>query len=185
MKFLPLLMKLAIALCFFIACSSISFAQLKISAGGFIGGGTIKGESTSIGAFTSSVFIETNTKLFFDVVPRLSFIYAKDFDAILPNTKKPYLPYIQAITFKGITSQYFKSKLFIEEGIGFLILNDHTFSDTNAWSYGVALSLNGGWDLRDDNLNRIRLGAGVEYGITFNSTLAQYSSIHFYFNYSI
>ena len=185
MKILPAPLKVIVAMCFFFLSSSISFAQLRIGVGGFIGGGTIKGESTTIGVFTSSVFIETSTILFLDVTPRLSFIYAKDFDAILPNTRKPYLPYIQAITLKGITSQNFKSKLFLEEGIGFLILNDHTFSDTNAWSYGVVLSLNGGWDLRSVTFKGFRLGAGFEYGITFNSTLAQYSSFHFYLNYSI
>jgi len=165
--------------------STASYSQLRISAGGYLGGGTIKGNSPSIGAFTASVFIETNTSLFLEVTPRLSYIYAKDFNAIIPNTRQPYNPYIQGITIKGITTQYFKDKMFLEEGVGLLALNDRTFSDTNVWSYGVVLSINGGWDLRGFNLSGFKLGAGVEFGITFNETLARYSSLYFYFIYTI
>jgi len=165
--------------------SSFSFPQLRIAAGGFIGGGTIRGDSPSIGAFTSSVFIETNSVLFLEVTPRLSVMYAKDFDAIIPNTKKPYYPFVWGTSLKGITTQYFEDHIFLEEGFGLLALNDRTFSDTNIWSYGIVLSLSGGWDLRGFNLGGFKLGAGIEYGITFNNTLAQYSSFHFYFNYTI
>ena len=162
-----------------------SYAQLRISFGGSIGGGTIKGESPSIGAFTTSIFIETNTVLFLEVTPRLSFIYARDFNAIIPNVKKPYLPYVQGLTLKGIATQYFENQIFIEEGVGLLALNDKTFSDTDIWGYGVVLSLSAGWDLRGFNLSGFKLGAGVEFGITFNNTLAQYSSLHLYFIYSL
>ncbi|MCG6915241.1 hypothetical protein LJE86_15130 [bacterium BMS3Abin03] len=165
--------------------TSFSFAQMRVGAGGFLGGGTIKGQSLSIGTFTASAFLETNTVLFLEVTPRLSIIYARDFDAILPNTRKPYYPYLWGISLKGITTQYFENHIFLEEGFGLLTLNDRTFSDTNSWSYGVVLSLSGGWDLRGFNLEGFKVGAGIEYGITFNNTLAQYSSFHFYLNYSI
>ena len=66
-----------------------SYSQIRISAGGFIGGGTIKGNSPSIAAFTASFFIETNTVLFLEVTPRLSYIFAKDFNAIIPNKPNP------------------------------------------------------------------------------------------------
>jgi len=170
---------------FILLISVSSYSQIRISTGGFIGGGTIKGNSPSIGAFTASVFIETNTTLFLEVTPRLSYIFAKDFNAIIPNTTQPYNPFVQGITFKGITTQYFEDKMFLEEGVGLLALNDRTFSDTDVWSYGVVLSLSGGWDLRGFNLSGFKLGAGVEFGITFNNTLARYSSLYFYFNYTI
>jgi hypothetical protein len=185
MNILHLFLKTTAIVLIFIFHSSISPAQIKIDVGGFVGGGTIKGESPSIGAFTSSFFIETNSVLFLEVTPRLSFIYAKDFNALLPDTRKAYLPYVQGISLKGITSQYFETHIFLEEGMGLLTLNDRTFSDTDTWNYGVVLSLSGGWDLRNYNLNGFKIGAGLEYGITFTNTLAQYSSFHFYFNYSI
>jgi len=168
----------------FFFCST-SYAQLRIGFGGSTGGGAIKGESPSIGAFTTSIFIETNTVLFLEVTPRLSFIYARDFNAILPNVKKSYLPYVQGFTLKGIVTQYFENQIFIEEGVGLLALNDRTFSDTDVWGYGVVLSLSGGWDLRGFNLSGFKLGAGIEFGITFNNTLVQYSSLHLYCDYSL
>lgn len=165
--------------------SSISLAQLRVGLGGFIGGGTIKGESPSITAFTASVYIETNFAMFLEVTPRLSFIYAKDFNAIIPNVKKPYFPFVQGFSFKGIATQYLEDEIFIEEGVGLLTLNDRTFSDTDVWGYGVVLSLSAGWDLRGINLSGFKLGAGIEYGITFNNTLVQYSLINLYFNYTL
>ena len=170
---------------FLLIMASASNAQIRIGAGGFLGGGTIKGDSPSVGVFTSSVFIETNTPLFLEVTPRLSYIFAKDFNAILPNTKKPYYPYLQGVSLKGIISQYFQDHIFLEEGIGLLALNDRTFSTTDIWDYGIALSLSAGWDLRGFNLSGFKIGGGVEYGLTFNNTLAQYSSIHFYLNYTL
>jgi len=160
-------------------------SQIKINAGGYLGGGTIKGESPSVGSFSASFFFETNTVLFVEVTPRLGYIFAKDFNALLPGSRKTYFPYMQGFYFKGITTQYFSGKIFLEEGVGLIAINDRTFNDTNLWAYGVVLSIAGGWDLRGFNLDGIRLGAGVDYGITFNKSLPQYTSVHLYFNYSI
>jgi hypothetical protein len=165
--------------------SSVSFSQLRVGFGCFIGGGTIKGESPSITAFTTSVYIEANFAMFLEVTPRFSLIYAKDFNAIIPNVKRPYFPFVQGISFKGIATQYLEDGIFIEEGVGLLALNDRTFSDRDVWGYGVVLSLSAGWDLRDINISGFKLGAGIEYGITFNNTLVQYSSLNLYFNYTL
>jgi hypothetical protein len=159
-------------------------AQLKVSVGGFIGGGTVKGNSPSIASFTTSLFVETNMVLFLEVFPRLSFIFAKDFNAIIPNVKKPYFPYVRAISFKGVTTQYFKSNFFLEEGAGLLAINDRTFNDTDLWAYGVVISLNGGFDLRAFDLDGFKIGAGAEFGFTFNNTLPRYSSLHLFFHYT-
>lgn len=159
-------------------------AQFMFSAGATVGGGFLKSNSPSVSAVTTSFFIETNTSLFSEVFPRLGIIYAKDFNAIVPNVEKPYFPWVQGITFKGVTTQYFDGSYFLEEGIGLLALNDRTFSDTDNWNYGVVLSINGGFDLRGFNLDGFRLGAGAEYGITFTNALPQYSSIHAFVLYT-
>ena len=185
MKYFFSIVKVILFLTFFSVLQSPSFAQFRVSVGGFVGGGFIKGNSPSVGSFSASFFVETNTILFTEVTPRLSFIIAKDFNSIIPNVRKPYFPFVQGITFKGITSQYFKSHIFLEEGFGLLALNDRTFSDEDSWNYGIVLSINGGFDLRGFELGGFKIGAGIEYGITFNNTLAQYSSLHFYFNYTL
>lgn len=162
-----------------------SFAQLEFSVGGYAGGGSIKGNSPSGGSFGTSVFIETNIPLFEEVFPRLSFIYARDFSALLPDSRQTYLPYVQGFSFKGVTSQYFDSKIFLEESVGALILNDRTFSDTDSWEYGIVLSFAGGFDLRNYDLKGFKIGAGVEYGLTFTGTLPQYFNLHLQFQYTL
>lgn len=179
-----ILFKVIFFILVFSAFQGSTVAQLRVSAGGSIGGGFVKGNSPSVSSFTASLFVETNTILFTEVTPRLSFVFARDFNSIIPNVRKPYFPFIQGISFKGITTQYFEDHIFLEEGFGLLTLNDRTFSDTDSWSYGVVLSINGGFDLRDFELSGFKIGAGIEYGITFNNTLAQYSSLHLYFNYT-
>ena len=179
------IVRAAILFLLLFSLQSSTNAQFRLSAGGFVGGGFIKGNSPSVGSFTASFFVETNTILFTEVTPRLSFVVARDFNSIIPNVRKPYFPFIHGISFKGITSQYFENHIFLEEGFGLLALNDRTFSDTDSWSYGVVLSINGGFDLRGFELSGFKIGAGIEYGITFNNTLAQYSSLHFYFNYTL
>jgi hypothetical protein len=172
--------RLILATIIFISFQIVSYAQFRVSIGGTVGGGFLRGNSPYVGAFTSSVFLETNTVLFQEVVPRVSFVFAKDFNAIVPNVKKPYFPYVRGITFKGITSQYFNGNYFLEEGVGLLALNNRTFSDTDNWNFGVVISINGGFDLRGFNLEGFKLGAGAEYGITFTNSLPQYSSIHLF-----
>ena len=168
----------------FIIINSTTNGQFRISVGGIVGGGFLKSNSPSVGSVTASLFIETNTALFAEVFPRLGLVFAKDFNAIIPNVQKPYFPYIRGITFKGVTTQYFDGRYFLEEGVGLLALNDRTFSDTDTWNYGIVLSLNVGFDLRGFNLDGFKLGAGAEYGITFTNALPQYSSIHLFVSYT-
>ncbi len=178
-------MKVKTILSTVVMLSSICLSQTEISVGGYIGGGSFSGNSVSIGGFTTSIFVEANFPLFEEVFPRVSFIYTKDFNAILPNTNQPYNPFIMGFNFKGVTTQYFDSKVFLEEGVGLLALNDRTFSDTDIWDYGIVISLSVGYDLRNYNLKGFKIGAGAEYGITFVNTLPKYSSIHIFFQFVI
>ena len=164
---------------------SLTFSQTELSVGGYLGGGQFSGNSVSVGGFTSGLFIEMNTPLFEEVFPRLSFIFTKDFNAILPNSTQTYNPFVIGLNFKGVTTQYFDGKLFLEEGVGITVLNDRTFSDTDVWDYGVVISISAVFDLRDFNLKGFKLGAGAEYGMTFFDTLPKYSSLHLFIHYTI
>jgi len=159
-------------------------AQIRITVGGSLGGGYIKGNSPDVGSVNTSVFIQTNTVLFEEVFPRLEYIFAKDFNSIVPNVTKPYLPWMQGFAFKGVTTQYFDSKYFLEEAVGLLALNDRTFSDTNTWGFGAVISFHGGYDLGGFNLDGFELGFGAEYGLTFTNTLPQYLTFQFLFEYT-
>lgn len=165
--------------------TSSILSQTEFSVGGSIGGGSFKGNSTSVGGFNTSLFFEANIPLFDEVFPRISFLFIKDFNALLPNTNQPYNPFILGASLKGITTQYFDSKIFLEEGVGLLALNDRTFNDTNVWDYGVVVSMSAGYDLRNFNLKGFKIGAGAEFGFTFFNTLPKYSSFHIFIHYTI
>lgn len=175
---------LTIIILTFILSSALS-AQVEFSIGGYAGGGSIQGNSPSEGSFGTSVFLEANIPLFEEVFPRLSFIYARDFSVLIPDSRQGYFPFVQGFSFKGVTSQYFDSKIFLEEAVGFLMLNDRTFIDTDSWEYGIVLSFVGGFDLRNFDLKGFKLGAGVEYGLTFTGTLPQYFNLFVQFHYTL
>lgn len=164
---------------FIILNSSSLFGQDVFGAGAFLGGGTIKGNSPEQGSYTASIFIETKMLFVNNALLRLSFLYAADFNSILPDSRVVYNSFVKGITLKMILSQPLENTFYLEEGIGLLLLNDRTFSDTDIIDAGMAASLLAGIDFRDDlEVKGFRLGAGVEYGLTFTNTLASYLSFH-------
>lgn len=162
-----------------------SFAQTDFSVGGYIGGGSLSSNSPSEGSFGTSVFIQADIPLFAEVFPRLSFIYARDFSSLLPNSRQTYYPFLQGFSFKGVTSQYFDGKIFLEEAVGAILLNDRTFIDSDSWEYGIVLSFVGGFDFRNYDLKGFKIGAGVEYGLTFTGNLPQYFNLYMQFQYTL
>lgn len=169
----------------FIVFSTFALSQVEISIGGNLGGGSFSGNSTSIDGFNLNLFVEANIPIFSEVFPRAGFIFIKDYNAIIPNSTQPYNPFLTGAYFKGITTQYFDNKIFLEEGVGLLALNDQTFVDTDVWDYGVVLSITAGFDLRDFDLKGFKLGAGVEYGITFFNTLPEYYNLSVQVHYTL
>lgn len=149
----------------------------NISIGGFIGGGTVAGFSASTGAFTSSLFIQAKTPILgFD--SRLGFIYAQDFNKLLPGSTNRYYPFVKAVSLKAVFTQPLSSPFYVEEGFGPIAINDRTFSDVSEWNYGVVFSITPGIDFRKNHSTGFKAGAGVEYAITFGNTSAQYFSLH-------
>lgn len=179
---IKLKIKIQIVLTFLISTSA--FSQVGISAGTIIGASSFNSNSPAVGGFAAGVFVETDTPLFEEVFPRLGLIFMKDINAMLPNNRKSYYPSMLGLNFKGVTSQYFDSKIFLEEGIGLLALNDKTFIDKNYWEFGLALSFLAGLDMRDFNLRGLKTGAAVEYGFTFTGSLPSYLNFYLQFHYT-
>ena len=183
-------MKIKILLVFLSLFSAVIYSQIQFSAGTFVGAASFSSSSPSVGGFATGLFIETDTPLFEEVFPRIGFTYMKDINAILPNNRNPYYPSILTLSFKGVTSQYFDSKIFLEESIGLLTLNDRTFVDKNSWEYGLSLSFLAGYDLRNfskgwfPNLKGLKTGIAVDYGITFTGTLPTYLNFIIQFHYT-
>ncbi len=152
-------------------------AQSFISVGGFAGGGYISGNLPSQGSFTSSVFVEAKTNPVFGFDSRLSFIFVSDFDKLLPRTSIQYYPFLKGFSLKGIVYQPVSNIFYVEEGIGPLMINDRSLVDLNKWDLGLAFSILAGTNFGDP-MSIIRLGAGIEYGLTFTNTDVRYSSFH-------
>jgi len=153
-----------------------AYAQ-NISVGGFVGGGTVGGFSAATGAFTSSIFAEVKTPVF-GFNTRLSFIYAQDFNVLLPGSTNRYYPFLKGVSLKAIFTQPLNSPFFLEEGFGPIVINDRTYSNVDEWNYGTAFSMTAGIDFRKYKADGFKLGLGVEYSITFGNTFAKYFSFH-------
>jgi hypothetical protein len=177
MKFSTLSLKISFLFFFLILLTPEIKSQSDFSIGARIGSGYISGNSPDETSLNSCVFLQMKT-VFSDIFfARLSFFYNRDIDYFL-RTRKDYYPFIKGVTLKGITSQGMANNMFLEEGIGLLYINDRTFSDVNSDDYGVVFSLTGGYDFRNSLPTGFKFGLGVEYGITFNKTLANYLSIY-------
>ena len=153
-------------------------AQSGIGVGGYLGGGVISGDSPNQSAFTSSVFFEFKTPFSDNILPRVSFIYAQDFNRLLPESTNKYFPFLKGISLKGVASQSISENYFVEEGAGFIEINDRTFTDVNEWNFGVVSSVIAGFDFRNNANTGFRLGGGVEFAFSFANTFAKYFSFH-------
>jgi len=164
-------------------CNSILSAQTEINAGVNIGGGFISANSPNEGAFTSSVFIGGYLNPGDYISTRLGFIYAADFNSIVPGSRKQYYPSVKGFYLKGIYSSYITGSFYTEQGLGLLTLNDRIYSDRNDWDFGIVISLLAGVDFRDYTINGFKIGLGLEYGLTFLNYSIQYYSTHFQLQY--
>ena len=160
---------------FFSACS---YSQIEASAGVYTGGGVISANSPNQTVFTSSVFIEAFLNSMDYLSARLSFLYATDFNSLIPGSTNQYYPFIKGVSLKGIYSFYFTSNIFMEQGLGAVILNDRVYIDRNDWDIGAIASLLAGVDLRKEAYDGFKIGVGTEYGLTFMNYSAKYFSIH-------
>jgi hypothetical protein len=162
----------------FLLLSLIFFANVRaqsgLGVGGSLGGGVISGNSPNVSAFSSSIYFEFKTPFSEDIIPRISFFYAQDFNRLLPESTNRYFPFLKGISLKGVASQKVSDNYFVEEGAGFIAINDHTFSDVNAWNFGVVSSIVAGFDFRDTLNTGWRLGAGMEFAFSFANTFAKY-----------
>jgi|SRR5690554_981837 len=158
-------------------------AQSEINIGVNAGGGFISANSPNEGAFTASVFIGGYLNPSDFISARLGFIYAADFNSLVPGSRKQYYPSVKGFYLKAIYSSFITGNFYTEQGLGLLTLNDRVYSDRNHWDGGIVLSLLGGIDFREYTYNGFRLGLGLEYGLTFIKYSIQYYSTYVQLQY--
>lgn len=168
--------------CLIIIATSIS--QTRFSVGSNLGYSNFSSSSPKINGFVVKIYLQTDQPLFEEVYPRLSISLLKDIKSILPSDKTPYYPQLISLSFSGVTAQYFDSRIYLEESVGVIVVNDKSFIDRNSWEYGVLLSFLAGLDIRNFNLQGWQTGIGVEHSLTFSGLLPSYLNFYLQFQYN-
>lgn len=166
--------------------ASLTAQQKNFNVGASVGLGTIQGNSPDVTSYGLSTFFGF-TPFFTDYIDfRFGFIYAQKVEQILPESRVGrYYPFMKIFYLKGVLSQPISTKLYIEETIGIITINDRTFSDVNSWDYGANFSLALGLDLREND-EGFTVGPIIDYGLTLTNTNASYLMFslqtQYYFN---
>ncbi|AFN74810.1 hypothetical protein MROS_1574 [Melioribacter roseus P3M-2] len=168
MKIIKLLL-ICILLCTYINVEA-QIAKIGIGAGG----GTIKGNSASVGALCGILFADTDI-LFPDYINiRGGFLFSRKAEYFLPeNRTGRYYPFIKSFFIKAVTEQNLYGISYIEEGIGIAAINDRTFSDVDYWEPGITFGINAG--IKPTRHSRFSIG--IDYGLGLTRTNATYYSL--------
>ena len=172
---------------FLIITIDISIGQIESpSIGGSLHIGSISGNSPSVTSLGGTFYFDFFPWFENDVSFRTSFTYSQMVEKFLPeNRAGRYYPFIKIFSLKGFIRQDFSYPFFLEEGAGLIYLNDRTYSDVNIWEVGVGFSALFGYDFRKIGTYGLSVGLGVDYGVTFTHTTANYFLVHlqtqFYF----
>ena len=92
---------------------------------------------------------------------------------------------MKGISLRAVIQQPLNEKFYIDEGAGFIYLNDRVFNDINAWDFGFVIHLLFGMHLKIPHTSGFEIGIGGEYGGTVTNTKAGYSSIYFQIKYKL
>ena len=160
----------------FLFFSTIANGQIEsVSFGGDLHFGNIKGNSTPVTSLGSSLFIDFFPWFEHDVSFRAAFSYSQMVEKFLPeNRAGKYYPFIKTFSLKGFIRQNFSYPLYLEQGVGFIYLNDRTLSDINRWEVGAGFSALVGYDFRKIGAQGFSLALGTDYGLTFSQTTTNY-----------
>lgn len=177
-------MKIKIILIFCVILISNLDCQTRFSIGSKIGYSSFSSSSPSIEGYVFSLYAQIDEPLFEEVYPRVAVQLMKEINSIIPSDRTPYYPQLVSLSFSGVTAQYFDSRIYLEESVGIMLVNDKTFIDRNSWNYGVELSFLAGIDMRNFNLQGWQTGIGAEYGLTFNGQLPSFLNFYLQFQYN-
>lgn len=156
--------------------TGISTAQISSpSIGASFHLGDIQGNSASVSSAGGTFFLDFFPWFENDVSFRAAFTYSQMVEKFLPeNRTGRYYPFIKFFSLKGFIRQDISFPFYLEEGAGLIYLNDRTFSDTNVWELGVGFNFLCGYDFRKIGLTGTSIGLGIDYGVTFTHTTANY-----------
>jgi len=172
------MVRIFICLFLFLLSGDILPQTNSMSLGGYVGVGSIRGNSPSQTSFNTSIFLDAAPEFMQGSSLRLSLLYGRKIEALLPGgLYDRYFPFMKGISLKVTTNQTFQNFFYTEEAIGPLVLNDRTFSDVNSVDLGLGFSFMAGLDFRSGGKG-MAFGLGSEYGLTFTNTSASYFAFY-------
>lgn len=153
-----------------------SNAQINsFSVGGSIHGGTIAGNSAPVTSLGGTVFFDFYPWFEHDASFRFGYSYSQKAEQFIPeNRAGRYYPFIKILSLKGFIRQDLSFPFYLEEGAGIIYLNDRTFPDVNNWQVGTSFSASVGYDFREIDEKGFCISLGLDYGVTFTQTTANY-----------
>lgn len=164
----------------FILFSSIPLmSQIRIKAVSLpVGESSFSGNSPS----TSGFYLDPSVDISIPSLSALTFrphvILMKDFNAIFPSVNSnSYSPTLYGYGLEMIETQPFTSAITMEFGGGALALKDRTYSDIDAWSYGVDVMAALRVNVYQTPTGGMFLGVGGSYGLTFSDTNPAYFAV--------
>lgn len=178
---MKIFIKILIISLYIILTTAISNAQTSnTEVGAGLGIGTIKGNSPSVTSLSGKILVGYEPEFLAGLSIRLGFLFARKVEYFLPeNRTDRYYPFIKAFTLTGFIEQPLSKNLFLEEGLGFVYLNDRTFSDVDAWDFGIVGNFLVGIHLWNMNEKGFTFGVGTGFGNTFTNSTASYFNFYF------
>jgi hypothetical protein len=162
---------------FFLFCFAKSdLAQISsASIGGSLHLGSIQSNSVPVTTFGGTFFVDFFPWFEHDVSFRLGYTYTQKVEYFLPEDRTGrYYPLQKTISLKGYIRQDISYPVYIEEGAGFIYLNDKTLANLNSWELGAGFGAAIGIDFRKDGFKGITIGGGLDYGVCFTGSNAYY-----------
>jgi hypothetical protein len=154
------------------------------SIGASIHAGSIQGNNLPVTSLGGTVFFDFFPWFENDVSFRFGYTYSQMINYFLPeNRTDKYYPFVKVLSLKGFIRQDFTFPIYIEEGAGFIYLNDRTEVNTNQWELGAGFNAQVGYDFRKSGDQGFCLGLGLEYGVAFTKTTANYYLFYFQSQY--
>ncbi len=160
----------------FIVSTGFVFGQSSIfEVSGGVGIGSIKGNSPSVTSLAGKISFGYNPVYLKAVTFRTEFLIARKVEYFLPEDRRGrYYPFVKAFSFAGFIHQPVANNFRLEEGLGFVVVNDRTFSDTDDWDFGLAATLLVRYTFDRSTENGFSVALGTEFGNTFTNSTASY-----------
>jgi hypothetical protein len=145
------------------------------SIGGSLHLGSIQGNSIPVTSLGGTLFIDFFPWFENDVSFRIGYTHSQKVEYFLPEDRTGrYYPLLKIFSLKGFIRQVLSYPIYIEEGAGFIYLNDRTLANVNEWEIGTAFSALIGLDFRKKGFTGVSLGVGLDYGVCFTGTNANF-----------